>query len=62
MVQVRGAATTWVARVFIVVAVLVALLVMLSLNVRLGQQARDLNQPMPCSSDNDSACRSGFVR
>ena len=51
-----------VVRALIAVALLVALVGMLIMNIRLDQQAHDLNQPMPCSSDNDIACRFGFVR
>lgn len=61
MPQARGAATQ-VTRVLVVLAVLLAVSLMLLINIRLGQQARDLNRPMPCSLDNDAACRSGFVR
>lgn len=52
----------WVARALIAIALLVALVGMLIMNIRLDQQAHDLDRPMPCSSDNDVACRFGFVR
>lgn len=52
----------WVARALIALALLATLIGMLTTNIRLDQQGHDLGQPMPCSSDNDTACRFGFVR
>lgn len=51
-----------VARTLITLALLAAFVGMLIMNIRLDQQAHDLDQPMPCSSPNDIACRFGFVR
>ncbi len=57
-----GVVVRWLPRALIALALLVAFLGMLTMNVRLDQQARDLDRAMPCSSDNDAACRSGLVR
>lgn len=52
----------WVTRVLVALALLAAIVGMLMMNIRLDRQAHDLDQPMPCSSDNDIACRFGYVR
>lgn len=62
--KVRSIAPTsrWVTRALVALALLVAIVGMLVMNIRLDRQAHDLDQPMPCSSDNDIVCRFGFVR
>ena len=52
----------WLTRVLIALALLAAFIGMLVMNIRLDHQAHDLDRPMPCSSDNEIACRFGFVR
>lgn len=55
-------ASRWVIRSLVALALVAAIVGMLVMNIQLDRQAHDLNQPMPCPSDNDIAWRFGFVR